>query len=119
MDPCRIELVTHDEVGPSYFDDGDREVVVDVAVRLVNALRRFNVDIEGIGVSPVCHVCTPVPEAYKVELGKLRADQVVGMANQLDAYADEFQRMQDRERAEPEKPATRNRATKNRKRNRK
>ncbi|MFJ1592929.1 hypothetical protein ACIOD0_22200 [Kitasatospora albolonga] len=114
MDPCRIELVTHDEVGHSYFDDGDREVVVDVAVRLVNALRRFNVDIEGIGVSPVCHVCTPVPEAYKVDLGKLRADQVLAMAKQLDAYADEFQRMQDRERVEPEKPE----ATKRRKRNR-
>lgn len=112
-------LVTNDEVGPSYFDDGDRETTVRAAVRLVNALRRFGIDIGGIGVSAVCDTCTPDREAYKIELGKLRTDQADAMAAQLNAYADEFQRMHDRKRAASEKPpVTRNRATKKRKRNR-
>lgn len=113
-------LVVNDEVGPGYFDDNDREVVVDAAVRLVNALRRFGIDIEGIGIFAVCDTCTPVREAYKIELGKLRADEADAIAAQLNSYANEFQRLQNRERDQLKKPAAaRNQLPDKRKRKRK
>ncbi|MGW3931109.1 hypothetical protein ACWECC_23825 [Streptomyces microflavus] len=97
-------LILNNEVGPNYFDDGDREVVVRAAVRLVNALRLFGVDIEDIGVSAICETCIPTSQPYRIDLGAMRADQAEAMAAQLEAFAVEFQQMQDKKRAEPKSP---------------
>ncbi|XMN06981.1 hypothetical protein ACK8N7_13470 [Streptomyces griseobrunneus] len=89
-------LVRNDSVGPDYFEESDREQAIDAGVELVNALRRFGVDFDGVGVSPVCHTCTSVPDAYRVELGSLHFKDAEKIATQLNGFADEFQRMRDR-----------------------
>ncbi|CAD5933121.1 hypothetical protein ACWGH7_07505 [Streptomyces cyaneofuscatus] len=92
----RVSLNFGDDVGPEYFDDTDRVEAVSAGVRLVNALRRFDVDFDGIGVSQVCHTCTVVEAPYLVALGNLRPAEAVEIAKKIDEYAVEFQRM-DRE----------------------
>ncbi|MFJ4966151.1 hypothetical protein ACIP6P_27505 [Streptomyces sp. NPDC088729] len=102
----RDGLIANDVVGPDHFDEVDREQAVAAGVRLVNALRRFGVDLDEIGVGQVCHDCTAVKDAYRVELGSLRPEEVESMAAQLNAFGDEFQRMFDlltpRSRGKPE-----------------
>ncbi|MFI1528621.1 hypothetical protein [Streptomyces griseus] len=89
-------LVKNRTVGPEYFDSVDREQAVAAGVQLVNALRRFGVDLEGVGVTQVCHTCAPsLKQAFWVELGDMRPEEAVVMATQLDAFATEFQRMRD------------------------
>ncbi|MEU4920237.1 hypothetical protein AB0G29_12860 [Streptomyces parvus] len=94
-DAAKDGLVRNDSVGPDYFDESDREQAVDAGVELVNALRRFGVDFDGVGVSPVCHTCTSVPDAYRVELGSLHFKDAEKIAVQLNGFAEEFQRMRD------------------------
>ncbi|MFB8107309.1 hypothetical protein ACFC3O_31640 [Streptomyces sp. NPDC056007] len=97
-------LIHNNEVGPNYFDDGDRDVVVSAAVRLVNALRLFGVDIEDIGVSAICDTCIPASLPYRIDLGAMRADQAEAMAAQLEAFAAEFEHMRNEKRAKPKSP---------------
>ncbi|MFJ7061113.1 hypothetical protein ACIQVA_25880 [Streptomyces microflavus] len=86
----------HTEVGPDYFDDSDRDDAVDAGVRLVNALRRFGVDLDSISAEKVCHTCSPpVRDAYRIALGTLPQKEVSAMAAQLNAFGDEFERMHD------------------------
>lgn len=92
-DKGRISLNVGDDVGPDHFDDTDRSEAVSAGVQLVNALRKFDVDLDGIGVSQVCHTCTVIKDPYLVSLGNLRPAEAVELAKRLDAYAVEFQRM--------------------------
>ncbi|MFJ9052185.1 hypothetical protein ACIRPO_20950 [Streptomyces bacillaris] len=89
----RISLNVGDDVGPEYFDDADRIEAVSAGVQLVNALRRFDVDFDDIGVSRVCHTCTVIEDPYLVVLGNLRPAEALKMAMKIDEYAVEFQRM--------------------------
>ncbi|MGW3505384.1 hypothetical protein ACWDMY_32635 [Streptomyces globisporus] len=92
-DKGRISLNIGDAVGPDHFDDTDRSEAVSAGVQLVNALRKFDVDLDGIGVSQVCHTCTIVEDPYLVSLGNLRPAEAVELAKRIDAYAADFQRM--------------------------
>ncbi|MYR97062.1 MULTISPECIES: hypothetical protein [unclassified Streptomyces] len=63
-------LAVHTRVGPDYFDDPDRDAAVAAGVRLVNALRRFGVDLDSISAEKVCHTCShAVRHAYLISLG--------------------------------------------------
>ncbi|WP_145500798.1 hypothetical protein [Streptomyces sp. CFMR 7] len=93
-------LVTNDVVGRKYFEDTDQTETVDAGVELVNALKRFGVHLGGIGVSAVCSRCTTLPDSYLIELGKLSGKEAQSIARQLNGYAEEFQRMWDKEQAE-------------------
>lgn len=89
-------LAVHTEVGPDYFDDVDRDDAVAAGVRLVNALRRFGVDLDSISAEKVCHTCSPpVRDAYLITLGTVKHPEADAMAAQLNAYGDEFERMRD------------------------
>lgn len=101
-------LAVHTEVGPGYFDDADRDDAVAAGVRLVNALRRFGVDLDSISAEKVCHTCSPpVRDAYLIALGTVKHPEADAMAAQLDAFADEFERMRDLLTSKPnDKPST-------------
>ncbi|MFJ5889908.1 hypothetical protein [Streptomyces californicus] len=86
-------LVRHNTVGNDYFDDSDRLGAVEAGVRLVNALRRFGVDLDGISAEKVCHNCTSIQDAYRLELGALTVAETDDMAEQLTCFAEEFERM--------------------------
>ncbi|MYT96836.1 MULTISPECIES: hypothetical protein [unclassified Streptomyces] len=89
-------LAVHTRVGPDYFDDPDRDDAVAAGVRLVNALRRFGVDLDSISAEKVCHTCShAVSYAYLISLGNVTHPDADDMATQLDAFADEFERMRD------------------------
>lgn len=94
-DAAKDGLVRNDSVGPDHFDESDRVQAIDAGVELVNALRRFGVDFDGVGVSSVCDTCSSVPDAYRVELGILHVQDAEKIAAQLNGFADEFQRMRD------------------------
>ncbi|QCW78348.1 hypothetical protein EQG64_16080 [Streptomyces sp. S6] len=100
-----ISLPLAEEVGPEYFDETDREEAVAAGVRLVNGLRKFDIELDGIGVSPVCDKCTVLREAYVVELGHLTPAEAVEVATKLHAYDAEFRRMREEIKAlTPAKP---------------
>ncbi|ARF73526.1 hypothetical protein B7C62_15570 [Kitasatospora albolonga] len=94
------------EVGPEYFGDADRDDAVAAGVRLVNGLRKFDIEFDGIGVSPVCDDCTVIGDPYVIELGHLRPGEALAMASKLDEYAAAFQRLREEiktlTRADPE-----------------
>ncbi|MDJ1644510.1 hypothetical protein [Streptomyces pakalii] len=101
-------LAVHTQVGPDYFDDPDRDDAVAAGVRLVNAFRRFGVDLDSISAETVCHGCSPaVKHAYAISLGTVPHTEAEAMATQLDAFADEFERMHDALASQSDdKPAT-------------
>ncbi|CAM5415117.1 hypothetical protein [Streptomyces griseus] len=96
-------LAVHTRVGPDYFDDPDRDDAVAAGVRLVNALRRFGVDLDSISAEKVCHTCSPaVRHAYVIGLGHVSHPEANDMATQLNAFAAEFERMHDALASQPD-----------------
>lgn len=82
-------------VGPEHFDDGDRIKAVEAGVALVNALVPYDINLDGIGVSEVCHNCTPVTYSYVIELGRLHPEDAEAIAAKLRDHTEEFQRLHD------------------------
>lgn len=101
----------HGEVGPEYFDDGDREEAAAIAAELVNALASYDIDLSGIGLKQVCDRCTVMDDAYVISLGVLRLDQAREMIAKLRDMTNEFSELHDRymnltDGKEPDGPQT-------------
>ncbi|MFD8112508.1 hypothetical protein [Streptomyces microflavus] len=104
-----MKCPAHNEVGPEYFDEGDREDAAAIAAELVNALASYDIGLSGIGLKQVCDRCTVMEDAYVISLGVLRLDEAREVIAKLRDMTNEFSDLHDRylnltDGKEPDRP---------------
>ncbi|WP_329560119.1 hypothetical protein OG711_21775 [Streptomyces uncialis] len=73
-------------VGPSYWVDDERVAAEEVATDFVNALRRVEVDFDGISIDRPCDRCHL--DDYRIALGLITLDEARRMTATVNAVLD-------------------------------
>ncbi|MEU6057017.1 hypothetical protein [Streptomyces sp. NPDC047097] len=80
-----------DPVGHNFWSLEDREKAEDVGTAFINAVRRLGITFDGISISDPCTRCDT--KDYVFDLGPQRVEDVAQMANAVNTFADEAERL--------------------------
>lgn len=82
-------------VGPTYFNDPDRDEAAEVGANLVNAFLSYDIELDSSNLRQVCDGCQPSKDAYRIDLGLVSLDKAREITEKLQEMQQEFQRLHD------------------------